>query len=251
MSTLYDAAFYREQSAGSRQSAQQVVPLLLQAFAPRSVVDLGCGIGTWLSVVRELGVEDVLGLDGDYVDRSNLQIPGEQFIPADFRKAVPTARQFDMAMCLEVAEHLPEDTAQGLITHLTKLAPLVAFSAAIPGQGGTDHVNERWQDYWRAGFLAQGYRAVDLIRPQVWQNDKVDFWYAQNLIVYASAEAISLHALTPVEPHISLNLVHPRQLTAARDEGRLYLSKALSMLPELLGKTVRRRLGLNSTPQGA
>ena len=242
MSTVYDADFYLDQQSGSQRSAEEVIPLLLSALQPGSVVDLGCGIGTWLSVVKKLGIDTVLGLDGEYVDRKMLRIPEHQFIPADFRQEIPTDSRFDLALCLEVAEHLPPETGARLVSHLAALAPVVAFSAAIPGQGGTDHINEQWQDYWRAEFGKHGFEPVDLIRPQIWQNDAVDFWYRQNLIVYASPQSLIHHGLTPVPSEMSLDLVHPKQLAAARDEGRMYLSKALGMLPGLVSDKLRRKM---------
>lgn len=242
--TPYGVDFYLEQRDGSHRSARAVIPLILQTFPARSVVDLGCGVGTWLSVVRESGIEDVVGMDGDYVDQAMLQIPQAQFIATDLREALPLHRSFDLALCLEVAEHLPSDFAATLVKNLTLLAPVVVFSAAIPGQGGTDHVNEQWQDYWRELFAARGYVAYDAIRAKIWKNDEVDFWYRQNLVCYAR-EGYEVHpSVVPVAPDASLNFVHPGLLEITRQEAAVYFSKAVSMLPGLFGAAVRRRLGV-------
>lgn len=65
----YTSEFFDNIRNGSLRSAQVVVPIAIELARPKSVVDVGCGDGTWLSVFRHLGVNDTLGLDGDYVNR--------------------------------------------------------------------------------------------------------------------------------------------------------------------------------------
>ena len=114
----------------ARNSARACVPLLLNAFTPASVVDLGCGQAHWLSVWKELGVEDVLGVDGPGVrENSTLLISEDKFLEHDLTKNLDLSRTFDLALCLEVAEHLPPKTARTLVDTLTRLAPIVVFSA--------------------------------------------------------------------------------------------------------------------------
>ncbi|WP_165585312.1 bifunctional 2-polyprenyl-6-hydroxyphenol methylase/3-demethylubiquinol 3-O-methyltransferase UbiG [Roseococcus sp. SYP-B2431] len=241
-STPYGREFYLDQQDGSLRSAAAVVPHILESFHPGSVVDVGCGVGTWLSVVRQAGVQDVLGLDGDYVDRSLLKIPPADFLSADLRQPLPVVRGFDLAMCLEVAEHLPEAAGAALVRQLTALAPVVVFSAAIPGQAGTDHINEQWQDYWRARFAAEGFAAYDVIRPRIWNDDRVDFWYRQNLVCYVRAGHPVAAGLTPVAEGASLNFVHPALFQRALEQADMFLSRAVSMLPRLAAKAMKRRL---------
>src|SRR5262249_5217435 len=149
--TPYDAAFYEAQADGSLRSARVVVPLVTRLVEPRSVVDVGCGVGTWLRAFVENGVEDVLGVDGAYVDRNRLCIDPARFQAMDLARPQPLGRTFDLAVCLEVGEHLPTRAAPGLVAMLTA-APVVLFSAAIPGQGGTNHVNEQWPNFWQRLF---------------------------------------------------------------------------------------------------
>ena len=246
----YGREFYLGQQDGSLRSAAVIVPHLLEAFAPRSAVDVGCGVATWLSVLNRAGVPDVVGMDGDYVDRSMLKIPGERFVPTDLRRPPPVSRSFDLALCLEVAEHLPEANAEGLVRHLTSLAPVVVFSAAVPGQGGTDHINEQWQDYWRSRFAAQGFAAYDLIRPLIWTDERVEFWYRQNVVCYIREGDPAASGLVPVADEVSLNFVHPALFRLARQEGEMFLSKALRMIPRLALNAVRRRLPAHLAPGG-
>jgi 2-polyprenyl-3-methyl-5-hydroxy-6-metoxy-1,4-benzoquinol methylase len=97
----------------------------MRMFAPSSAVDIGCGIGTWLSVFRELGVSKILGVDGTYVDKSHLLIDPEMFISHDLSQPLRLRQTFDLAISLEVAEHISPANAQTFVDSLTDLAPLV------------------------------------------------------------------------------------------------------------------------------
>ena len=188
--TPYTEKFYLDQKDGSLHSAKEIVPLILNDVKPKSVVDVGCGLGTFLSVFREYGVQDILGIDGDYVEKKMLLIPQEKFQPMDVSKPFYLNRAFDLAVSLEVAEHISQDAAVSFVDSLTKLAPVILFSAAIPFQGGTNHVNEQWPEYWAELFHQKGFVPIDGIRPRIWKNDRVAFWYAQNILVFAIGLAV-------------------------------------------------------------
>jgi SAM-dependent methyltransferase len=211
----YTQEFYSDQSLGSRRSAEAIVPLMLTLIKPQSVIDVGCGLGTWLSVFEKLGVDDIFGIDGDHVDRSMLKIPPERFAAFDLKEPVKIDRYFDLVVSLEVAEHLPEQCAQTFVHSLTKLGPVVLFSAAIPFQGGTAHLNEQWPDYWANYFSDNGYEAVDCLRKTVWQNDQVEWWYAQNILIFSQKDYLAGNPLLQEEfknTHSSqLSIVHPKK----------------------------------------
>jgi SAM-dependent methyltransferase len=209
----YDAAFFAYLTEGSRRSADRIVPLVIDAISPRSVIDVGCGMGTWLAAFRTAGIEDVHGVDGDYVDQAQLLIPAAVFEPADLTQPLNIKRRFDLVVSLEVAEHLPPHRAASFVADLAALAPVVLFSAAIPDQGGTDHVGERWQDEWAELFARHGLRPVDIVRPQVWNDENVEWWYAQNTLLYVPQDH-ALHA-----PALPLRLVHPRLFQRRTEEG--------------------------------
>lgn len=211
--SLYDPSFYSHHGERARRSAEVVVPLILERYRPASVVDVGCGLGAWLSVFREHGIVDVLGLDGEYVLRNDLRIPRECFRATDLARPVSVERRFDLALSLEVVEHLPPERAAPFVRMLTGLAPVVVFSAAVPMQGGTGHRNEQWPSYWAALFEALDHVTLDFIRPAVWTVREVDYWYAQNTLVFVDAAAL------PTLPRLAeervktratqLDLVHP------------------------------------------
>ncbi len=209
----YSRRFFAGQQGGSKQSAETIVRLLMDLVQPSSVVDVGCGVGAWLAEFGRAGVEDTIGVDGSYVPRDMLQIPAEAFIEADLSEAIGIDRQFDLAISLEVGEHLPPARSESYVAELTSIAPVVAFSAAIPLQGGRNHINERWQGDWAEMFAAHDYVAVDAIRPRVWEDDSVAGWYRQNLLLYVRRDRLDeyppLVAAANRTNSQMLSLVHP------------------------------------------
>jgi SAM-dependent methyltransferase len=209
----YAASFFSGHRDGSARSAAVVVPLVLQTFEVASVIDVGCGIGTWLAEFARLGVTDYLGVDGDYVPRELLRIPADRFRTADLSRFEPPERHFDLACSLEVAEHLPAERAEPFVATLVTLAPVVLFSAAIPHQGGTNHVNEQWQSYWGKLFEAKGYVGVDCIRPFVFNDDRVELWYRQNTIVFCRPDRIPAK-FKPMQTAYEFDRIDPELLRA-------------------------------------
>ena len=220
-------------------SAGTIVPLVMDLLHPRSVVDVGCGNGAWLAAFRDAGVRDYLGVDGDYTPRERLFISRDHFLSADLTVPLDLGRRFDLAVSLEVAEHLPETAATDFIETLTRLAPAVLFSAAVPSQGGAGHVNEQWQEYWRARFAANGFIATDPIRPMIWGRPGIANYYQQNIVVYVDRERIGdfprLHAL-PVEH--SVNLVHHTLLERQLDTDPT-ISEIVRVLPRAIKNSAK------------
>src|SRR5262249_20231450 len=138
----------------------------------------------------------------------------ESFMAHDLKKPVRLGRQFDLVLSLEVAEHLPAEFAGTYVESLVKLGPIVLFSAAIPFQGGAEHVNEQWPDYWIEHFLVHEYVAIDCLRPRIWQNPQIKWWYAQNLLMFANKTILQQYPALAREydrgQTVPLNLVHPQ-----------------------------------------
>ncbi|MCC5830803.1 MAG: methyltransferase domain-containing protein [Phycisphaeraceae bacterium] len=248
-----DPRFFEDRDQITRTAAEAVVPLMVQWFSPRSVIDLGCGVGTWLKVFAEHGIERIHGVEGTEVDPADLKIPVETFERYDLSRAYQRDQQYDLAMSLEVAEHIPPESADGFVDSLVGLAPVVLFSAAVPGQGGIHHVNEQWPDYWVSKFDTRGYRVIDAIRPRIWRREDLKGWYRQNMLLFvadqileSSEELKQERANTRME---QLNLVHPQILewkigSHAQEVRRLKemtLGKVLRLLPGLVRQSVAVR----------
>jgi SAM-dependent methyltransferase len=187
----YDALFYRYQREGSLRSARRVLPHVVDMLRPRSVLDVGCGAGAWLSVYRELGVADVLGVDGDYVDRDLLLVDASLFEARDVSEPFDLRRRYDLVQCLEVAEHVAAGDGAVLLDNLTRHGDRLLFSAAVPGQGGEHHVNERPYEYWRDEFVLRGYELFDFVRPVLRDLPDIDAWYRCNILFFARRSVAS------------------------------------------------------------
>lgn len=213
--TDYPREYHESLKDGARRSARAIVPVVIDLLAPRSVVDVGCGAGSWLAVFLENGVDDIVGVDGPHLDQNVLDIPRHRFVTCDLRGPLELARTFDLVVCLEVAEHLPEESADPLISSLTSLGPAVLFSAAIPAQGGDGHVNEQWPNYWAALFERWSYVPIDCIRRRVWDHPEVEWWYAQNVLLFVHEEYLSKSAvlgrLRNQYGDEQLSVVHPNK----------------------------------------
>ena len=207
------AGFLEGTASGSRRSAEEVVPHVLRLIQPKRVVDVGCGLGAWLAVFQERGVDDIWGVDGDYIDRRALQIPRERFIPCDLKRPLRMDGKFDLVLSLEVAEHLPPQCAETFVNSLVDLGPIILFSAAIPFQGGVNHVNEQWPEYWARHFQEREYIAIDCIRKNIWMNEKVEWWYAQNMLMFVREDCLEDYPVLKQESENTsssqLSIVHP------------------------------------------
>ncbi len=183
---IYSSQYFEKIGQASRSSAAVVAPIVRTLLNPRSVVDIGCGTGAWLAAFMNAGIHDVLGVDG-FCPTDELEIPTQNFLQADITQQLPVHRSFDLALCLEVAEHLSADHSEQLVRTLTELAPMVVFSAAVPFQGGCHHVNEQWPQYWGERFARHDFVAIDLFRRRLWSSEPVSWWYAQNLLLFVRA----------------------------------------------------------------
>lgn len=204
----YDDAFFDDQAKGSLVAARTVLPILFEQFQPRSVVDIGCGVGTWLKAASELGVPEILGVDGSYVNPSRLMINGHDFLAQDLSQPIRLDRRFDLAMSLEVAEHLPTNRSGSIVEDLVKLSDVVLFSAAVPYQGGTNHINEQWLEFWALHFRRFEYVPCDCLRPRIWNNPLVPDWYSQNLMVFCR-DNIAARFGGATSRQLPLSLTHP------------------------------------------
>lgn len=230
MKNIYRQNFYTNRHRKTAYSAQTILALVLDALPQvHSVVDFGCGVGTWLSVLKERGISKIRGLDGPWVDQNLLEIPKEDFRNANFEELIVLEERFDLAITLEVAEHVSKESARIFVESLVSASDFVLFSAAIPFQGGEGHVNEQWPEYWVELFAAKGYDTFDFVRREIWNDNKIPFWYRQNILLFAKREACEgsiLASSNKYEYSLPLAVVHPDMYLSRVDPsvtGRLVL----------------------------
>jgi SAM-dependent methyltransferase len=242
----YDPKFYDDLRDTALPAARRVVPVLRDLMAVASVVDVGCGDGSWLAGFRETGTARILGIDGDWVAADQLLIDPNCFRRMSLDGPIGIGERFDLAVSLEVAEHLPAENADRFVAELCRLAPVVLFSAAIPFQGGLNHFNEQWPDYWATRFDSQGYYAIDALRLSLWEDPGVAWWYKQNLLLFASEDALAANpklAEAYAPGRTPPRLVHPdRYLMAIRD-ARPSFGKWLRRGPPALRASIAKRFG--------
>jgi SAM-dependent methyltransferase len=254
MATAYDRAFFSYIADDSLRSARVIVPLVMDLLAPKSVLDVGCGPGAWLREFAENGVGVIQGIDGDYLERAQLLIDPTFFVASDLTEPITLDREYDLALCIEVAEHLPPSSASMLIEELTAAAQAVMFSAAIPGQEGVNHVNEQWLDYWRVRFSTRGFTMIDVFRPRIRDDSRIASYIRQNLVLFVADSVLAsrpkLRLLAEKTGDFESEWVHADlyKKWLSRETRELGVKELLRKLPSAIVRSVVRRLRPGASP---
>ena len=223
MKDIYGDSFYKDRHQNTVYSARTILSIVLDAIPTvHSAIDFGCGVGTWLSVLKEKGANEIQGLDGPWVEREFLQIPKQDFREVNFEKPITLDKKYDLAVTLEVAEHISDNSADDFVDSLTTASDFVLFSAAIPFQGGSGHVNEQWPDYWAEMFSKREYIALDFVRRDIWDDKQIPTSYKQNILLFLKKDQlprVKASRLDINDNNAPISLVHPDS----------YLSKVNSM----------------------
>lgn len=216
--TDFDAEVYAQIRLGTQRSAETLAPMILHSIPDRprrpSVLDVGCGEAWWSEAFLDLGCAV------DSIDQAAPleHAPGVHIDEVDLEGEFVLQRGYDLAVCLEVAEHISPAAGGRLVEQLTRSAAIVAWSAAIPGQGGHGHVNEQWPAYWQERFDAHGWSFLDPWRDAVWEDPSVEPWYQQNLLMAVPAP----HGFQAVRA-----LVHPLVFDSKRSQADWWREHAL------------------------
>jgi SAM-dependent methyltransferase len=215
---------------------------------PVSVIDIGCGVGEWLKAYQDMGVKEILGIDGHYLDLDKIVIPKERFMAKDISKPISDIdRKFDLTISLEVAEHIESSKVNTYMDNITKFSDVVLFSAAIPLQGGTHHVNEQWPSYWVELFKQRGFIPVDCLRKIIWNLKDLPYHYRQNIMFFVKEQYIGRYDTLSEQVNLGasnvLDLVHPgfhSNLGLINVMRRIVL--LFSILPSTAVRAIRKRL---------
>lgn len=248
----YDKNFYANMVDAEKitavTSAQEIVPYILKLFPKTtSVVDVGCATGTWLKVFAEHGIKDIRGIDGSWVARSSLLIPTNQFQEYNLGKKYIADRQFDLVISLEVAEHIEAKKADNFIDTLTSLGTVVIFSAAIPNQGGTLHVNEQYQSWWARKFEKRGYVPFDVFRLRFNHDERCRIEYAQNMILYVKEDVIGQYP--QIEKFMCggvLDFIHPGAIVVKSSHAWKYIFYVQKMVIQAICKKILHKFGIRT-----
>jgi len=183
---IYNDEFFRVNEAENRD-AGAVCNLILEEFHPESVVDLGCGEGSYLKYLKNSRVPGLLGIDGS---AAAIRCAPDDILVIcyDLRKPLVLNLVFDVVICLEVAEHLDERYADILVENICKAGRTIVFSGATPGQTGTDHRNEQPNEYWIAKFQTKGFRlhpSSAAWRATLTASQMYAWWISKNMMVFS------------------------------------------------------------------
>jgi SAM-dependent methyltransferase len=240
----YCPKIFQANKSTPSNSPTRIVPIMMSLVAPKSVLDVGCGSGSWLAAFKEAGVEDILGIDAPWIALDTLQIPRDRFLSIDLEEPFDLKRRFDLVLALEVGEHLSPDSAETFIESLTRSGGIILFSAAIPFQGGTHHVNEQWPEYWVEKFRTRNYRVIDCLRKRIWNDPDVAWWYAQNTMLFGCRDLLVEESALRLEWERTsdwpLSLVHPLNYLRVAGQPRWTFSDLLVEAVERLKRMGKR-----------
>jgi SAM-dependent methyltransferase len=245
---IYSKYFFKNEGKFSAAAAPIILEYVKNFLKPVSVIDIGCGVGEWLKAYQNMGVKEILGIDGDYIKLDQIVIPKGNFIAKDISKPISDIdRRFDLTISLEVAEHIESSKVNIYMDNITKFSDVVLFSAAIPFQGGTHHVNEQWPSYWVELFKQKGFIPVDCLRKIIWNLKDLPIHYRQNIMFFVKEQCIDRYHILSEQVNLGvsnvLDLVHPEIYLKA---GVICIMKRivflLSILPSAIVSAIRRRL---------
>jgi hypothetical protein len=244
---FYGDHFYEVHTDTSFRSALKYVGLLSPLFKPDSVVDVGCGRGTWLKAFKEKGASKLVGYDGPWNTQESMIDQSIVFHSVDLNEPIFTtgAKRFDLAISLEVAEHLKPTSAKSFVESLTQFSDVVLFSAAYTQQLGSNHLNEQRHTYWAKIFSLFNYDPYDLFRPTVWGDKDISYWYQQNIFLYVRSNTPASILLvnaghSPMQNICFMDCIHPQLY-----ENHLYKDHIL----EIDTKTLIKQVILRSIPR--
>jgi SAM-dependent methyltransferase len=206
------------------EGPRHVLSAVLARLSVQSLLDVGCGRGTWLSAALDCGIREIAGVDGVPIPTANLHFPAADFTVRDLGQPLDLGRRFDLVICVEVAEHLEAAKAHQLVANLTQHSDKVLFSAACPGQPGQHHVNCQWPDYWQSAFNKLGYVCNDWPRWVIWSDTRVEAWYRQNLFI-AERNPVEAGKESRIRPVVHPDMLRALQSPAIRQDRSATLSR--------------------------
>lgn len=184
-------SFYDDTRKHKDASIRAAAQLILETFSPQSVADIGCGEGLFLRTLAEQGVK-VIGCD---ISEAAIRLAPDTFtvFQADATKPIRFNHRFDVCICVEIAEHIPNRYSKTLVQNVTSASDVAFFTAAPPWQGGVGHINEQPAEFWVRLFAEEGYEldqaTTDTLKQRM-KEANVVFWLPQNLMIFRKKAAL-------------------------------------------------------------
>ena len=186
LKNIYDEQFWGPKRGNyNYRSAKIILPMIFKYYKPNSMIDIGCGLGTWLSAALELGVENLQGIDCNEISEDFLLVP-RKYISIDDLETHENKenKKYDIAVSVEVAEHLNNSASEHFIKMLISYSKVIIFSAGIPYQDGEHHINCQHPQFWYAIFNKYEYVCFDFRDKLMNLWEEINPCYSQNLLLY-------------------------------------------------------------------
>ena len=184
---IYTEEFFaRKVDPPAFRAAPVITRSIIDELKPKRVIDVGCGTGVILKALQDTGCT-CYGLEYAKAALKICRQRGLNVRKFDIERERLGPETYDCAISVEVAEHLPEKCADKFVDLLCKLAPTIVFTAATPGQGGVDHVNEQPHEYWITRFEKLGFKLDSVLSDKwrsQWATTGIADWYYKNIMVF-------------------------------------------------------------------
>lgn len=242
----YNKKFFDYIDNQSFESAKIILNEVRKLINFNSVIDVGCGTGSWLRAAHTLSEKiNSIGIDGEYA-KNTFKCKEAQFISFDLEQNFENKINYksDLVICMEVAEHLKPDRSTTFIENLCNFSDIILFGAAVKHQRGTLHINEQPQSYWIDKFKKNNYSPYYLPRKKLWTNDKIinTPYYVSNSFLFVRDGNTSLEKLLKfkVRDDDVVDIVHPVYLDWLQDKNSPFRTHLYYFLPSLY-KAIKRR----------
>jgi predicted RNA methylase len=172
-----------------------IAETIIKEYQPKRIIDFGCGTGDLARAFASRGVT-VVAIDGystpDFSAYSNIH-----FTKVDLNNVAATQKflkqfeaKFDLAISIEVAEHLNPDVSSSFIEWMTSMADVIVFSAAVPSQDGDGHINCRSRSDWYQFIKQHEYVIADTLRQHFTLNPRLGLWHKFNIVDYVQKDSV-------------------------------------------------------------
>lgn len=226
---------------GRKVNARKVLKTVFRILGvPPSFLDIGGGAGSWCTAAKGLGVQHVRLVDACPPNQVIPELTQEEQIQANLEDGIPYLGKFDLVICIEVIKHLSESAASSLLKQMTSCTNFILFSAAIPGQGGIGHINERLHDYWHEKFSELEFEKYDVIRPMLISRPDISSIHRQNLFIYARKGCDHMLADLPSICE-DMELIRTEHLISLYHEKPIDLRTALRAILPAIRTSIGRR----------
>ena len=183
---LYDKGFFAWHKQHVHNDCVEAGIFIAEYFSPQSVIDYGCGIGSFLQGIK--GYDSSIDVKGYEISKHAKEFIDSSIIDkVEFKNILKVKDFADISLCLEVAEHIDPENSEQLVKVLcTNTKDYIIFTAAPEGQHGTGHINCQSKTYWIDLFESKGWALNIAATSHLIDNVKLADYYINNLMIFTN-----------------------------------------------------------------